>query len=74
MPTASTNADGSACSAAPCIGMEATTIQSTSASRPSRAAVSWDTRVDQVLVTRPRIAAAIQSRRSSAGPRLIDAG
>src|SRR3954470_9482782 len=52
--------DGSALSAASRIGMAATVIQSTKASRPRRAAKSWLTMVEKLLLIRPSSAAAIQ--------------
>jgi hypothetical protein len=43
--------------------MAATVIQSTAASRPRRAANSWLTSVEKVLLIRPRAAAATQRER-----------
>ena len=52
--------DGSLLSIPSRNGMVATTIQSTTASRPIRAARNWLTRVEKVLETSPRSAAARQ--------------
>jgi len=64
--------DGSASSAQSRRGIEATVIQSTAASRPMRAANSWLTRVEKVLLISPSSAAAIHRRRdrmaTGAGP------
>jgi hypothetical protein len=46
--------------------MAATVIQSTPASRPMRAAKSWLTMVEKVLLIRPSWAAAIQRERRRA--------
>jgi hypothetical protein len=45
-------------------GTTATTIQSTAASRPTRAAVNWLTTVDHVLLIRPRTTADFQRTRA----------
>ena len=46
--------EGLALSAQSRAGIAATVIQSTAASRPIRAAVNWLTRVEKVLLSRPR--------------------
>ena len=60
MPARTTPQDGSICRAGSRSGMAATTIQSTAASRPIRAAVNWLTSVENVLLVSPSRAAARQ--------------
>ncbi|MGY4596132.1 antitoxin (DNA-binding transcriptional repressor) of toxin-antitoxin stability system [Bradyrhizobium sp. GM22.5] len=60
--------DGSALIAQSRAGMAATVIQSTAASRPMRAAKSWLTMVEKVLLIRPSSAAATQRERRREAP------
>src|ERR1700712_2307060 len=60
MPARIKDQEGSTCRAGSRSGMAATTIQSTTASRPIRAAVNWLTSVEKVLLIRPSRAAARQ--------------
>src|SRR5215210_8910117 len=60
MPARITAQEGSTCRAGSRSGMAATTIQSTTASRPIRAAVNWLTSVENVLLIKPSSAAARQ--------------
>jgi hypothetical protein len=62
MPTATAPIDGSAVRTQSRAGMAATDIQSTVASRPILAAESWLTIVENVLLIRPRYAAARHRR------------
>jgi hypothetical protein len=59
--------EGSASRMPSCRGIAATTIQSVAASRPMRAPPKVVTMVENVLLMRPRIAAAIQ--RTATGER-----
>src|SRR3954452_14884358 len=60
MPARIASHEGSALIAQSRVGMVATIIQSTAGSRPMRAAESWLTTVEKVLLSRPSWAAAIQ--------------
>src|SRR5215210_4055532 len=62
MPAMITGQEGSASRTPLRSGMVATTIQSTTASRPILAARNWLTRVEKVLEIKPRSAAARQFR------------
>jgi hypothetical protein len=65
MPTRITHHSGSTWIAWSRSGIAATIIQSTTASRPIRAASSCATRVEKVLVMRPSNTAVRQFRRAS---------